>query len=137
MEIKRKFNLADVPSDVRLTADTGWVKMDVKWLATKEIGAQFATFGRTIFKPAAGGVTSKHELHTHPNAEEIILVLSGVGRGISGDKEFALGPGDVLFIPKGDLHLVENTSDTEDMEVVFVYGGAASLADAGYNPVSH
>ncbi len=110
--------------------------MEVRWLVSSEsCGSQFCTFGHTIFQPASQGHSSMHDLHSHPNAEEIIYVLKGSGRAISGDEEFAIGPGSVIFVPRGDRHLVENTSETEPMEVVFTYGGAPSLSMAGYQPM--
>lgn len=130
--IKRKVSLNDFEGDKNLKSDEGWVRMDVRWMCTEDsVGAQFATFGRTLFGPGGGA----HELHTHPNAEEILYVIRGEGIAISGDEEFKIGPGDLVFVPKGDLHFFKNTHATDDLEVVFVYGGAPTLEKAGYEPV--
>ena len=131
--VKRHFKMEDVPVDRRLSADHGWLKMEVQWLATAEqCGSEHTVVGRTIFRPAEPGKSSMHDLHTHPHAEETILIMSGTGRAISGDEEFAVGPGSVIFIPAGDRHLLENTSATEPMDAIWVYGGAPNLAGAGY-----
>jgi mannose-6-phosphate isomerase-like protein (cupin superfamily) len=131
--MRRHLNIGDVQPDSRLSPDDGWVKMDVQWLATREnCGSEFCTVGRTIFRPAVRGSSSMHDMHSHPNAEEIIVVLKGIGRAVSGDEEFPIGPGSVIFIPRNERHLIENTSEVEQMEVIFVYGGAPNLAGAGY-----
>lgn len=131
--VRRHLSMGDFPVDRRLSSNDGWLKMDVQWLVTNEsCGSRFCTVGHTIFHPASSDKSSMHDLHTHPDAEEIIIVLRGTGRAISGDEEFPIGPGSVIFVPVGDRHLVENTSETEDMEVIFTYGGATSLSRAGY-----
>jgi mannose-6-phosphate isomerase-like protein (cupin superfamily) len=133
-KIKRHFNWLDIQPDQKLDAQSGWVKMDVRWVATKEsCGTEFAVMGRTIFRPRLEGQSSKHDLHTHPNAEEIIHIIRGTGRGLSGTEWFDLKPGDVLYVPKGEDHIVENTSDVEPLEVIFVYAPATNLSEAGYH----
>ena len=134
----RHFNWLDIEPDEKLDASTGWVKMDVRWVATKEsCGTEGAVMGRTIFRPRLEGESSKHDHHTHPNAEEIIHIIRGTGRGLSGTEWFDLVPGDVLFVPKGEDHVVENTSEVEPLEVIFVYAPATNLEEAGYNPLGH
>ncbi|WP_158737257.1 cupin domain-containing protein [Alteribacillus sp. YIM 98480] len=132
MMTKRKVNVHDLRKDNNLSADEGWVKMDVKWVCTEHtMGSEHSVFGHTIFEPGGGA----HELHTHPNAEEILYVIKGHGIAISGDEEFDIGPGDLVFVPKGEKHFFKNTHSTENLETVWVYGGAPSLEKAGYNPM--
>jgi len=120
------------PTDKSLVAENGWHDMDLKWVVTKDnMGAEVLTFGRTLFAP--GGAT--HAMHTHENAEEVILVLKGKGVSIIGDERESMGVGDVCFIPRGIPHSFINESPTEECEIVFVYGGGANLARAGYNLV--
>jgi len=45
-----------------------------------------------------------HQFHTHPNREEIIYVLSGHAEQWVGHEHRILGPGEVGFIPKGEVH---------------------------------
>ena len=72
---KRKTSLAEVPSDVRLRPEGGWVNLDVKWLVDENrLGSKYACFGRTVFAP---GGEARHQMHTHPNAEEILYVIRG------------------------------------------------------------
>ncbi len=131
MKIVRKLNISQVEEDKNLREDDGWVRMHVQWLCTEEtMGAQSLVLGRTVFEP--GGAA--HEYHTHPNAEEVLYVIKGNGIAISGDEEFEIGPGDVIFVPKGDRHFFKNTNDSEDLETIWIYGGAPSLKKAGYIP---
>ncbi|WP_052343572.1 cupin domain-containing protein [Bacillus massiliigorillae] len=102
--------------------------MDVKWACSDKTGSEHKVFGHTIFGPGGGA----HELHVHPNAEEILYVIKGQGIAISGDEEFEIGPGDLIFVPKGDRHFFKNTHPIEDLETVWIYGGAPSLEKAGY-----
>lgn len=131
MSVIRKLNIKDVKEDENLKADDGWVRMHVQWLCTeKTMGSQSVVLGRTVFEP--GGAA--HELHTHSNAEEVLYVIEGQGMAISGDEEFEIGPGDVVFVPYGEKHFFKNTHDTKNLETIWIYGGAPSLEKAGYEP---
>jgi mannose-6-phosphate isomerase-like protein (cupin superfamily) len=77
-------------------------------------------------------VGAEHEAHAHKNAEEYIIIVKGRGLQTSGGEEFEVGPGDIIFVPEGELHLTKNLSSTEPLELYFVYAGAASLEKAGY-----
>ena len=130
--VRRHLNIRDVTPDAGLRAEEGWNRMQVQWLCTEEtVGSQHAVLGRTVFPP--GGAS--HERHTHDFAEEILYVVSGHGRAISGDEEFEIGPGDVVFVPVGDVHYFVNTSETEPMETLWLYGGVGSLKASGYKPL--
>lgn len=45
-----------------------------------------------------------HPFHTHPTREEIIYVLSGRAEQWIGPEHRILGPGEMLLIPKGEVH---------------------------------
>ena len=45
-----------------------------------------------------------HPFHTHPTREEIIYVLSGRAEQWIGREQRILGPGEMLLIPKGEVH---------------------------------
>ena len=45
-----------------------------------------------------------HPFHTHPNREEIIYVLSGRAEQWIGSQHRILGPGEMLLVPKGEVH---------------------------------
>lgn len=127
---KRKTSLAEVPSDVELTPEHGWVNLDVKWLVDQHrLGSKYACFGRVVF--AAGG-EAKHAMHVHPNAEEILYVIRGRVEYVIGGNTITLGPEEVCYIPPNIPHMCRNLSTIECCEAVFMYAGAASLKGAGY-----
>ena len=125
--IRRKLSLSEVKPDKQLTAEEGFVDCAPWWIVTEEIGAKYGTFGYVEFTPAA-----THELHTHPNADEVFFVLSGRGLVRSGDEMFEIEPGDTVFVPAGDVHYFRNTDEKENLVAVFAYLGAPSLEKAGY-----
>ena len=45
-----------------------------------------------------------HPFHTHPTREEIIYVLSGRAEQWIAKEHRVLGPGEMVFIPKGEVH---------------------------------
>lgn len=123
-----KVNIESIEPDKSLKENEGWVNMNLRWVIDeKRMGSEFGALGYTIFPP--GG---KHAPHTHDNAEEYIMVVKGHGISSSGKDEYEVGPGDVVFIPKGIVHFTKNTSKTEPLEIWFVYAGKPSLNKAGY-----
>lgn len=45
-----------------------------------------------------------HPWHSHPTREEIIYVISGRAEQWVGQNKRVLGPGDMAFIPMGEVH---------------------------------
>lgn len=106
---------------------TAFSHLDVRWLIGEERnGAQLTGIGQTIY-PGGGGT---HEVHYHPNAEETVIVQSGRGRHLVGDEWFEVGPGDIIFVPRGVPHGA--VAGDEDLVIYWILGGAASLEAAGY-----
>lgn len=121
-----KVALDTTPSDPG-RPDRGWVDMDVRWLVTRDsVGAKACVFGVTNFPPGA-----RHELHRHPNAEEVEYIVSGGGLAYVDDEAIAIAPGEAVFVPANAYHGFENTSDGETV-MVWIYAGAASLDEAGF-----
>jgi quercetin dioxygenase-like cupin family protein len=115
-------------ADGTLRAEDGWVNMNVKFLITRDtVQAERTVFGITIFPPGA-----MHDIHRHPNAEETEYIVEGNGVARVGADDVAMGPGDVVFVKANDEHGFHNTSETERAVMVWCYGGAASLSEAGY-----
>ena len=107
--------------------ERGWVDMDVRWLVTGEsVGAKQTVFGVTTFPPGA-----RHEIHRHPNAEEVEYLISGHGVAYVDDDAIELGPGEAVFVPQNSYHGFENTSNAE-VVMAWLYAGAASLEAAGF-----
>lgn len=103
--------------------------LDVRWVVGEHTGAGLVAFGQSTY---AKGAT--HENHLHPNAEEVVYVVSGRGVQIVGDDHLEVGPGDVAFIPRDTPHRITGTSD-EDLVILWAFGGAASMEAAGYLPL--
>lgn len=114
------------------TSGTPFAHLDVRTLIGRDRqGSQMASVGRTVY-PARGGT---HEHHRHAHAEEIVIVLSGNGWHRIGDDFFAIGPGDVVFVPIGAEHSAGTDGD-EDMVILWILGGANSIESAGYESVA-
>ena len=82
-------------------------------------------FSGGIVTLAPGG---GHARHNHPGAEEIILVMSGLGtqmvEGDDGTPVVAeVGPGTTIYVPESRFHSTLNTG-TEPMTLFVVYSPA-------------
>ena len=51
--------------------------------------------------------------HYHQNRESIILLVSGEGTEIVEGRETSVKAGDILFIPSGEKHALENRSNRD------------------------
>lgn len=101
--------------------------LDVRWVVGAHTGASLIAFGQSTYPSQA-----THENHYHPNAEEVVMVLSGRGTQIVGSERLDLGPGDICFIPRNTPHRITGTSEDEDLVILWAFGGAASIEEAGY-----
>ncbi len=82
----------------------------------KLTGAARMTFGRVELAPGAG-----HDRHNHPDTEEIIYCLSGVGEQTVDDEgPVAIRPGASIFVPDSAYHSTLNTG-TETLVLLVVY----------------
>ena len=78
----------------------------IKWLVSPDQnpGAKI-TFGEVVLLPGQG-----HVRHNHPQSEEILYVLSGVGEQMVDDKpSFVVRAGDTIYIPTAIFHSTVNT----------------------------
>jgi oxalate decarboxylase/phosphoglucose isomerase-like protein (cupin superfamily) len=94
----------------------------IKWFVSPDHtpGANI-TFGEVVLMPGQG-----HVRHNHPQSEEILYVLSGVGEQMVDDKPpFAVRSGDTIYIPTAIYHSTVNTS-WEPLRLLALYnpGGA-------------
>ena len=103
----------------------------------------------TLVRPADGTGTSvfyevwepggSQPPNSHPDSAEIFVVLSGSGRAHSDGHAADLRAGDVLVLPPGSVHRIENTSPTDRLYTVTIMasdvgalaGGFAALVDRG------
>lgn len=127
-EHPQKVRVADVQPDQTLSAGEGWVNMAVQWVITRATaGAERTVFGITTMPPGA-----RHDIHRHPNAEEVEYLVEGEGLARVGDVDVRLRAGEVVLVRRDEPHGFWNTSETRRAVIVWCYGGAASLEEAGY-----
>ena len=99
-----------------------------KWLVTPSVtpGAVM-TFGEVVVMPGGG-----HGRHNHPDAEEILYVLSGEGEQMVDDGEpFPIRAGHTIYVPTGVYHSTMNTG-WAPMRLLAIYnpgGSELTLAD--------
>jgi uncharacterized RmlC-like cupin family protein len=82
-----------------------------------------ATAGATnlymgLFRVPAG---TRSRPHYHANCESALYMMTGSIRIKWGDElqeELTIEPGDLLYVPPRETHIVENVSDTEPAEYV-------------------
>ena len=67
-----------------------------------------------------------HERHNHPDADEILYILSGEGEQMVDDAQtFPVRAGQAVWIPKGAFHSTTNTS-WEPMVLLAIYAPAGA-----------
>jgi quercetin dioxygenase-like cupin family protein len=87
-------------------AGEGTSKLNVRWLITKEMGAE--NFAMRLFEMKPGGYSP---FHSHPWEHEI-FILEGEGIVVyGGEEERKFRPGDVIFIPSNEEHQLKNTGE--------------------------
>jgi len=84
----------------------GASKVKVRWLITKEMGAQ--NFAMRIFEIEPDGYSP---LHTHPWEHEV-FILEGEGQLFNGEKTIPFKAGAVVFVSPNDLHQFKNNGKT-------------------------
>lgn len=94
------------------------------------------TIGHAVMPP-----NGRSQRHYHTNCNAGGYVIRGKERVFIGPddniKEVIMEAGDFYFLPKGEIHGGINISDTEPVEVIFVYEGAANKEEAGTVFVEH
>jgi oxalate decarboxylase/phosphoglucose isomerase-like protein (cupin superfamily) len=108
----------------------------IKWLVSPSTtpGAQM-TFGEVLLLPGKG-----HERHNHPDAEEVLYILSGEAEQMVNDEApFPVRAGDAIYIPTGVFHSTINTG-WEPVRLIAIYNpggselGLAELPDHRETP---
>jgi oxalate decarboxylase/phosphoglucose isomerase-like protein (cupin superfamily) len=96
----------------------------IKWFVTPDdTPGAGVTFGEVVLLPGKG-----HERHNHPEAEEILYVLSGEGDQMLDDGEenwFPVTAGDTIYVPQAMFHATVNKG-WQTMRLLALYnpGGA-------------
>ncbi|MGH7459557.1 MAG: cupin domain-containing protein [Longimicrobiales bacterium] len=84
-------------------------------------GGGTMTFGMVVLQPGKG-----HARHNHPNADEILFMISGEGDQMLDDQPAVrVGPGAMIYIPRGVFHSTLNTG-WEPLRFVVVYAPAGT-----------
>jgi quercetin dioxygenase-like cupin family protein len=86
-------------------AGDGASKVTVRWLISKEMGAE--NFAMRLFEVEPDGYSP---LHTHWWEHEV-FILEGEGVVFDGEKATAFKAGDVVFVPSGERHQFRNSSE--------------------------
>lgn len=115
-EVDKKFEPPIVPEMGILSTTVGYpIKM---------------TMGHAIIPP--GG---RNQRHYHGNTDAGQYVLKGRMKmflGPDGDiQEVIVEQGDFLFVPKGEIHGLQNLSQTEPAELIATYDQVGTLAESG------
>lgn len=59
-----------------------------------------------------GDPGSEQPMHSHPEAEQVYVIVAGTGVMRVDDEEQEVGPGTLVFIPPGASHAIRNTGST-------------------------
>jgi len=99
----------------------------LKWMATPDVNdSERFSAGVVQLEPGKG-----HELHTHPDSDEILYVIGGEGEQTVDEDTREVGPGEMVYVPAGVEHGTTNTG-WETMQLLAVYappGPEEVLAD--------
>jgi oxalate decarboxylase/phosphoglucose isomerase-like protein (cupin superfamily) len=77
----------------------------LKWLCTPdETGSEGLSAGVVRLEPGKG-----HELHEHPDSEEILYVVDGTGEQTIDGETAEIGPSEMVYIPAGVEHGTVNS----------------------------
>ena len=67
--------------------------------------------------------------HHHMVSEELYYVVNGEGTAVVGDREFGVARDSLVYVPVGYSHALENTHDSENLEVLCISSPPYSDAD--------
>ena len=87
-------------------AEKGTSKLRVRWLITKEMGAE--NFAMRLFEMEPGGYSP---LHSH-SWEHEVFILEGEGTVFGAGEERKFKANNVIFIPPNEKHQFKNTGET-------------------------
>lgn len=58
-------------------------------------------------------------LHRHEQGDELFYVVSGRGTAMLSGATDSIGPGDVVFVPRNEVHAIQNRGSADPLKVVF------------------
>lgn len=108
---------------------TKWFSGDVYTVKVQAASTNGSLGAIVASVPTGGGPVP----HTHPAHDETFYLLSGELEFLDGEETFVAGPGDLVFVPRGNQHRFKNTGlhpakmlffyTPGGVEQVFVEGG--------------
>jgi quercetin dioxygenase-like cupin family protein len=117
--VKQQF-VRQVSEEPALELDWG----RITWLVGRELmSGSEQTFGVVQIQPG-----KRNPLHSHPNCEELLYVVSGTCDHRLGEATYQLGPGGVIRIPRGVPHWAKCTS-SEPLVAVISFSSPDRKAD--------
>ena len=95
----------------------------LRWIVSPE-GLPAESCSACVIRVAPGDKV--RPAHSHPHGEEVIYILSGEGRVLVNGEVASVRTGSVVLFPRGQVHMLHNTSATE-MKVVCFFSPATNL----------
>ena len=86
-----------------------------------------ASVGSEQVTQFVGGIPPGRAPDHYHHYEEVLCVLAGAGRMWAGQSHAPIGPGSCIFLPRRQVHCVENTGDVE-LRLLGVFYPAGSPA---------
>ncbi len=88
---------------------------------------------QVVFMSISPQTNPKNEIgmETHP-FDQVIVLAEGTGKAILEGKEFKVGTGDMIFIPKGTRHNVINSNGQKALKIISFYSSRDIPANADY-----
>lgn len=88
----------------------------IKWTSKPGVtDAERFSVGVVLLEPGKG-----HDIHTHPDSEEVLYVVSGEGDQTVAGETREVGQGDTVHIPAGVEHGTQNTG-WEPLKFLAIY----------------
>jgi quercetin dioxygenase-like cupin family protein len=106
MNVLSKMKISNYEDVEAKRAEEGAKNVTIRWLITKEMGAE--NFAMRYIEVDPGGSTP---LHSHPWEHEI-FILEGEGVMANGQEEKRFTKGNFIFIPPNETHQSRNTGQT-------------------------
>jgi len=95
----------------------------LRWVVGKD-GIQSKYTSACVIRVAPG--ERVRPAHSHPNGEEVIYIISGIGRVLVAGEVEAVRAGSTILFPQGAVHMLHNTG-TEEMKVVCFFAPPTNL----------
>ncbi len=102
-ESMKVFHYSEIPAQ---KAEEGAKNLTVRWLITKEMGAE--NFAMRYFELGVGGSSPYHQ----HDWEHEVFILEGEGIVKTEHKDYHFEAGTVVFVPPNQYHQFRNTGTT-------------------------